>query len=283
MFVEIKFNFGEKDYILFKQEIKIILQTNEKFLKKYLPDIYESYDIISIEYLQNDFELSNYDFYDYLYILFLFKEETNIEKKTLLDSRKKYSNTYKRTEENFFYVFDGLLNIRFYFLRLIFPFIDINIYLNYLELYFIYVFERAIAVKRFCNGNKISFLKNEKMYSLITLFFFVIQKYNIEKNEKDYIREFLLLKFYLCSALTDRKNLQRDFLNLFDAQYMFKNVCALIEKYFKDQKEYFELKKIYNLIFYEDKNVTDVINTRLRSICLEGISTLNSFLVVNFI
>ncbi|KAM0675521.1 hypothetical protein GVAV_000887 [Gurleya vavrai] len=254
------------------------------FLKKYLPDIFESIEVLLTISNQNIIDVTNYDIFDYLYSLFTFTKLTKNLDDILLKTKPKNSNVYARNKNEFFYVFDNLLNLRYHFIRIISPIIDINIFLNYLELYFVYIFERAKAEQKFSKNNRISFKNSENRLCFITLFFFVFQKYDF-KNENLKIREFLILKCCLCSTLENHKNLRRDFYTVFNAKYMFKNVCDFEKRYLPPKDSELFPKPILKQYkkFLKIKNVDKFKKTQMRSCVQIGIDIIIKFVEVKFI
>ncbi|KAM0675518.1 hypothetical protein GVAV_000884 [Gurleya vavrai] len=250
----------DEDWKIIKKVVINIIKKNDGIIKKIFPDIY---DWLSLDYsfIYNNIESKHYDLYKYFITLFILKKLLKSQNEFLDNSIQSINDSTTNKRDTFDKQKD-LLVIRYNFFRVIFPLIELNIFLNYIELFFLYVYvyvydfvydqnkRRNIKLEK--NTNFKPFFRKKIVF--ITIFFFQLQKGFYEHPQ---IPENALLCFCLCFYPSNQNQNNKDkFLNLFNSEFLNDITNILLKKFdpnnfSEEPKDTTVIKKIEN----EDKSL----------------------------
>ncbi|KAM0676462.1 hypothetical protein GVAV_000429 [Gurleya vavrai] len=249
---------------------------NEEILKRYYPDVIEGKFFLINNINSRNFETTKIHIYTYLYDLYLLKKNItsdNISYKDFVDNNVDYTEKNKLK----FLKFDHILKVRYYFLKIFFPIIDYEAFLNNVEIYFLYYYER-INISESIDCKLIS-----RKLVVVALFYLKI-KSDIRLYMQKKLPDKFFVIFYLIHMPKEIRNLIERLLNFFDEIYIFKLIICFIYKYLAEYNventEWFEKLKNTIQSFNENNNIFTTV--LLRNIQSMGTSMLINHLAVPY-
>ncbi|KAM0674207.1 hypothetical protein GVAV_002281 [Gurleya vavrai] len=271
-----------QDLKIMKNIIFEIIKRNREILINIFPDIIDSIDIEEIFVENYTLSLTNRDLYDYLIVLFIFEKLISLDKKILFESNNSNQIMFKKSDKTY-YKLDIILIIRFHFLRLVFPFIKINVFLNYAEIYFSFIYLR-LGVKNESRKKlpiKYHSLKNKIL--LVSLLFFRLQRTCKKTKKKQKIPNYLFMCYALCYSANCEveKNNKRAFISFFDPNFLFDIIDDLIKKFVPiSSVNYSKWKKINDIKHSKELKHESVFAKKIRVYSITGINILEELFVL---
>ncbi|KAM0675522.1 hypothetical protein GVAV_000888 [Gurleya vavrai] len=227
-FDKINTKFTVEIYSYLKNKVFEIINTKNSILEKFFPDIFDCINLEEIFVFNNEIILTNRDLYEYLIFLFVFKKLINLDNEIIIISLNNNKPTISDEDDKYNYS-ECKFFIRYHFMRIIFPLVKRKIFLNYIELYYLFIYEDVEAGYKFLN--KKSLLPNtNKNLVLSTIYFFRLQKNLSLLAQKKDIPNFALLCFCICLKETSISNDKKYFFRIFVAIKLYDITKILIEK-----------------------------------------------------
>ncbi|KAM0676465.1 hypothetical protein GVAV_000432 [Gurleya vavrai] len=270
-----KITLSIKELEFLKNQIISLIETNKNILKRCYPDVIEGKFFLSNKIISKCVKTTNIDLYTYLYVFYLLKKNITSDNIIYTDFVDKNVD-YTKINNLVFFKFDYILIVRYFFLRILFPFIDYEAFLNNVEIYFLHYYERIITPE------KTGYKSIRRKLVLVALFYLKIQS-DLRLPMQKKLPDKLFLIFCLIDPFKDKDNSIERLLNFFDAFYIFEIINCFIYKYLAEcNVEKIKWLTHLNLIIQLFNNNNSFNTSQLRKVQLMGTHMLLNHLAVSY-